>query len=401
MQHLLASGRKSSEKVEGLRSHGPKLERIKTQASRPEGAHAQLDKLRAEREKALRDREELLELFFSQSLDGFFFMMLDEPILWDDAVDKEETLDYVFAHQRITKVNDAMLEQYGSSREQFLGMTPGDFYAHDIACGRDIWKRCFDAGRLHVETEERKLDGAPIWIEGDYICLYDSDGRITGHFGIQRDITDRKKISDQLHNDREKLKAMTSKLLLTQERERRLLAVELHDNICQGLVLIKLALESSLHLISDTNVLGSVKIACGAIGETIEEAESLTFALSNPVLNQFGFVAALDKYLVEEIQKKYGIKCELDSSGRLGKLHDETKTCLFRVTRELLTNVVEHAHASKIMVRVRKRGGRIRVTVQDDGVGFKDNQAGPGASETTRFGLFSVREQLDYLVRKH
>ncbi|TVL97094.1 MAG: hypothetical protein CV087_22840 [Candidatus Brocadia sp. WS118] len=56
----------------------------------------------------------LLELFFSQSLDGFFFMMLDEPLRWDDSVDKEKTLDYVFQHQRITKVNDAMLAQYGA-----------------------------------------------------------------------------------------------------------------------------------------------------------------------------------------------------------------------------------------------------------------------------------------------
>ena len=47
--------------------------------------------------------DHLLELLFSQSLDGFFFMMLDEPIQWDVNDDKEQLLDYVFAHQRITK----------------------------------------------------------------------------------------------------------------------------------------------------------------------------------------------------------------------------------------------------------------------------------------------------------
>ena len=57
--------------------------------------------------------DHLLELLFAQSLDGFFFMMLDEPIRWDDDGDKEALLDYVFAHQRITRVNDAMLAQYG------------------------------------------------------------------------------------------------------------------------------------------------------------------------------------------------------------------------------------------------------------------------------------------------
>jgi len=158
---------------------------------------------RKKAEEALRESEERLELFFSQSLDGFFFMTLDEPVRWDDSVDKSKVMDYVFAHQRITKVNDAMLEQYGAAREQFIGRTPNDLYTHDIAHGKDVWTRFFDAGRLHVETDERKSDGTPIWIEGDYICLYDNEGRITGHFGIQRDITDRRRAEDALRKSEE------------------------------------------------------------------------------------------------------------------------------------------------------------------------------------------------------
>jgi PAS domain S-box-containing protein len=135
--------------------------------------------------------DDRLELFFSQSLDGFFFMMLDEPVRWDDSVDKEKALDYIFEHQRVTKVNDAMLAQYGATREKFLGRTPADLFRHDLAYGRKIWRAFFDRGRLHVETDERRVDGTPIPIEGDYICFYDGAGRITGHFGIQRDITHR------------------------------------------------------------------------------------------------------------------------------------------------------------------------------------------------------------------
>ena len=74
-----------------------------------------------------------LELFFSQSLDGFFFMMLDEPVVWNDSIDKEKALDYIFEHQRVTKVNDAMLAQYGATREKFLGTTPADLFGHDLA----------------------------------------------------------------------------------------------------------------------------------------------------------------------------------------------------------------------------------------------------------------------------
>src|SRR5687767_9362162 len=120
-----------------------------------------------------------LELFFSQSLDGFFFMMLDEPVRWDDSVDKERVLDYVFEHQRMTKVNDALLAQYRATLEQFFGRTPKDLFQHDLEHGRRVWREFFDRGRLHIETNERRLDGAPIRIEGDYLCFYDNEGRIT------------------------------------------------------------------------------------------------------------------------------------------------------------------------------------------------------------------------------
>lgn len=140
-------------------------------------------------EQKLRDSKELLDLFFKQSMHGFFFMMLDEPIEWNDSIDKEKTLDYVFEHQRVTKINEAMLEQYKAKEEEFLGFTPTDFFKHNIEEGRDIWRELFSRGIYHVNTNEQKFDGTPMVIDGDYICLYNSEGKITGHFGVQREIT--------------------------------------------------------------------------------------------------------------------------------------------------------------------------------------------------------------------
>jgi PAS domain S-box-containing protein len=155
-------------------------------------------------EGALRESQHLLEVFFSQSLDGFFFMMLDEPVRWDDGVDKEAALEYCFTHQRITKVNEALLAQYGARAHQMIGRTPAMLFAHDPVRGRARWRRFFDAGRLHIETAERRLDGTPITIEGDYICLYDAEGRITGHFGIQRDVTERRRGEEALRFSEDK-----------------------------------------------------------------------------------------------------------------------------------------------------------------------------------------------------
>ncbi|MBW4579114.1 MAG: PAS domain S-box protein [Tildeniella nuda ZEHNDER 1965/U140] len=119
-------------------------------------------------------------------------MMLDQPVQWDSSVDKDQVLDYIFEHLRITKINDAMLAQYRASREQFVGITPKEAFAHDLAYRKEIWRHLFDAGKLHIETDERRLDGTAMWVEGYYICLYDSQGRLIGQFGVQRDVSERK-----------------------------------------------------------------------------------------------------------------------------------------------------------------------------------------------------------------
>nr|NQU92245.1 PAS domain-containing sensor histidine kinase [Bacteroidota bacterium] len=160
-------------------------------------------------ESALIESEAKLELFFSQSLTGFFFMMLDEPVEWNDKVDKSKVLDYVFKHQKITKINQAMLDQYGATEKEFIGKTPNELFYHDIPYGKSIWKDFFDKGHLHIETDERKFDGTAMFIEGDYVCLYDKVGRITGHFGIQQDITQRKIYERKLQESEVKFREYT------------------------------------------------------------------------------------------------------------------------------------------------------------------------------------------------
>ncbi|MCG8696744.1 MAG: PAS domain S-box protein [Bacteroidales bacterium] len=151
-------------------------------------------------ERELKESQQRLELFFKQSAIGFFFMMLDKPIVWNENIDKNATLDFVFKHQHITKINEAMLQQYGAQPEDFIGLTPNDLFRHRIKHGKEIWREFFDNGKLHIDTEEQKLDGSPIIINGDYICLYDDKDRIIGHFGVQREVSTERKAEEKLRN---------------------------------------------------------------------------------------------------------------------------------------------------------------------------------------------------------
>jgi PAS domain S-box-containing protein len=183
-------------------------------------------------EEALADAEEKMEAFFDQSLDGFFFMILDEPIEWNGLADKDQLLEYAFSHQRITRINDAMLDQYGATRGQFIGLTPKEMFAHDILHGKNIWRKLFDNGKLNVETDERKLNGEQIIIEGDYTCLYDIKGRITGHFGIQRDITQNKLVLETIKNERKILRTLIDHLpdaIYVKDKDGRKIVANLFD----------------------------------------------------------------------------------------------------------------------------------------------------------------------------
>lgn len=183
-QRVVACLNLSSHADQGFKAHEcTAMESVARQL----GAHL----IRAWAEEELKRSERRLDLFFSQSLDGFFFMMLDEPVVWNPTVDKEAVLDYVFNHQRITRINKAMLDQYKARAEDFLGKTPQDFFEHDLEQGRAVWREFFDKGTLHIDTNERRFDGSVMYVEGDYICFYDEEGRITGHFGIQRDISEK------------------------------------------------------------------------------------------------------------------------------------------------------------------------------------------------------------------
>lgn len=153
---------------------------------------------RKQAEENLRKSEERLQLFFNQSLDGFFFSMFDEPQTWNEHTNKEMVLDYAIKHQRITEANHAMAAQYKTTPVKLIGRTSIDFHKHNIEQGREMQRHLLNQGRLTLVTEERTDDGEPIWIEGEYVSMYNEKGQVTGMFGTQRDITLRKQAEEEI-----------------------------------------------------------------------------------------------------------------------------------------------------------------------------------------------------------
>ena len=189
------------------------------------------------------------------------------------------------------------------------------------------------------------------------------------------------------------LRTLTMALSVTEERERRTLAQDLHDDLGQVLALasIKLAVARK------TNRSASVKELLGKIEALLNQANqsvrSLAFQLCPPVLYELGLVAGLE-WLSEEMRSRYNLDVSVEDDGQPKPLDTAVCTILFRAVRELLINVSKHAEVSSASISATVCDDHIDLAVTDGGVGFD--------AETTRakspgFGILSIRERLFYI----
>lgn len=152
-----------------------------------------------------RTRAARYEMMFCQNVNGLFFMTLDEPIDWRRSTDRESLLDYAFEHLRVTDVNEALCDQVGASREQLLGTTPRERWGRDRERWREHMRSLYEQGHVHHSVRAPRADGGWLDVEGEYVCTYDRLGRITGHFGSQRDISQRRATATALADSQDRL----------------------------------------------------------------------------------------------------------------------------------------------------------------------------------------------------
>jgi PAS domain S-box-containing protein len=248
-----------------------------------------------------------------------------------------------------------------------------------------------------LETVEMEIEA----FGGTYLVsctpVRDEQGHLEKVIHIAIDITDRKIAEEKLREHEEQLKLLASELSLAEERERRRIAAGIHDDIAQKLALAKLELQSISKTASDANVLTSLENQCEIMDCIMEDARTLTFELSNPILYEIGIEAAIESWLMDQIQDKCGIKCKFTSQGPHVNLEENIKIVLYQGARELLTNIVKHANAKKVKVDINKCHDQISVIIKDNGIGIQTSHLDQSRKGRTGFGLFNIKERLEYL----
>ncbi len=222
-----------------------------------------------------------------------------------------------------------------------------------------------------------------------------TDANYVNVYGL--DITERKKAEKKLLEDQEQLRSMASELSLAEERERRCIAEGLHDEISQPLAFLNIKLDLLKKSTNERSFVDSFSEMKTIIGKLISSARTFTFDLSSPVLSELGLEAGIEDWLNRNIQAKHGIATTFEDDGQIKPLDDDMCGFLFKAVRELLVNVVKHAKASSVKVSIVRDEDKIKIRVEDNGVGF--NPAGKKGRffDPSGYGLFSIHERLNYL----
>lgn len=287
--------------------------------------------------------------------------------------------------------NDAAAAQSPAlSTQQFLGRTDIELYPdqplvtaplhhcfkHRTSLQRELSYRSLATG------EARTISCTYGFVPPDLIVVHSED------------VTERRQAEAQLRGYEAQLRSLASEVSLAEERERRRIASDLHDHVCQTLAIAKIKLGVMQSTIAD----GSLIEQCDAIrlflDQTIHAARTLTFDLSPPVLYELGIAAALE-WLAEQLQQQ-GVNVVFEGAPPQQHVKTDIAIVLFRAVRELLMNAVKHARARTVTIQLDERPGALDVCVRDDGTGFDPDTPRPGGARSG-YGLFSIRERIRHL----
>lgn len=191
-----------------------------------------------------------------------------------------------------------------------------------------------------------------------------------------------------------KLKALTERILDTQEEERGRVARELHDSISQMLIGVRYALELARRRLAkgDARADASLDKGMDGLNEAIHEVRRISSDLRPGVLDDLGLGPAL-KTLIDEFSNRTGIESHLETVVFRNRLDQDAKIALYRIAQEALTNIERHANATSLRVEMfgHRKGATMRI--QDNGNGI----LAKNRNSSTGLGLRNMQERIDQL----
>ena len=261
-------------------------------------------------------------------------------------------------------------------------------YPDDRERNLDLRKRMLAGELPHFVVETRYITkrSDTVWVRNSTSLLRDSSGTPTNVIALVEDITERKRVEEELQASFDQLRALAARLQSVREEEGTRVAREIHDQLGQALTAIKIDLASlAAELPAVQKKLESI---LKLVDETIQSVRRISTQLRPGILDDLGLVAAVE-WAAEEFEARTGIKCWLDLPEDSVAIDPECATAIFRIFQETLTNVARHANATEVHVRLAKENGNLVLEVRDNGSGISEAQV----STSRSLGILGMRER--------
>ncbi len=313
-----------------------------------------------------------------------------------------ESIDYGIwvcnAEGRNTYASSSFLKLVGMTQEECSDFGWGAvLHPEDAEHTIAAWQECVrTGGTWDVEHRFLGVDGQwhPILARG--VPIRNSQGQTTGWAGINLDISRYKKTKHALEEAQKKLKAhaeqlkktvaeqtaklweqtaererLQEELLKISEREKQLIAQELHDGLCQhlaGTALMGTLLHRTLAAREDPAA-GQAKEICDLLSTGVHEARTLSHGLHPVKAKEEGLMEALAG-LAQTVTKLFHVQCLFSRDDDV-LIHSQTAaTHLFRIAQEAVNNAMKHGQASKVLIKLKNDAGAVCLSIRDNGVGI-------------------------------
>ena len=259
-----------------------------------------------------------------------------------------------------------------------------EVYPADLASFLDSYTKSFDE-RVPFTTSYRvkRHDGEYRWLVDTGTPRFNPDGTFAGYIGSCIDETDRRSAEEALRN-------ISRKLIEAQEKERKRIARELHDDINQRLAMLAIELQQL-----DTSPIFQAKRherierLLKRTTEISSDLQALSHELHSVTLEHLGLAAAMRSFC-NDLARHQKVKVEFTEKHLPTSIPPEIALALLRVLQEGVHNAVKHSGVRKFQVEVVGKVNEIQLTIRDFGVGFDPEQAAKGEG----LGLLSMKERI-------
>lgn len=330
---------------------------------------------------------------------------------------------------RFAFVNQALLDLWGLTFKEAVGKNFFELkYPEELATRlqQQIEKVFTTKEGLTDETEYTSQTGAGGYYEYIFRPVFDREGNVELVAGSTRDITDRKRVEAELRASQERyrtlaeslesqvqartreleqrtsdvvlqselLSGLSSRLMKTQDEERRRIAREMHDSAGQTIVALSMAIDQIQRTLDPSNqkLIGLTQEADSLLRDLGQEIRTTSYLLHPPLLDELGLREALGWY-VDGLRQRSGIEIQL-SVDEFQRLPNEIELTVFRVVQECLTNIHRHSGSKIAQIDVAAKGDDLIVKVRDFGSGISEEVLAKIRNRGVGVGFRGMRERV-------